>query len=128
MSMALAVHWGMSSAVYPSWFNVARQTGHLLALQDQVTQTQIINRLKEQYGYRQTVSRYAWFVIRAFVARGALKDSEAKGCYEKAAPVSIAEPNLAILMFESALPATPEAKGASGLLLKNPAFFSFPPP
>jgi hypothetical protein len=39
--------------------------------------------------------------------------------------VSIAEPNLAILMFESALLATPEAKGALGLLLNNPAFFPF---
>jgi len=124
-SMALAIHWGMISAVYPFWFNVARQTGRLLALQDQVTQTQIINRLKEQYGDRQTVSRYAKFVIRSFVAWGALKDSEVKGCYEKAAPVSIAEPNLAILMFESSLLATPEAKGALGLLLNNPAFFPF---
>jgi len=53
-SMALVVHWGMISAIYPFWFNVARQTGRLLALQDQVTQTQIINRLKEQYGDRQT--------------------------------------------------------------------------
>lgn len=124
-SMALAVHWGMISAVYPFWFNVARQTGRLLALQDQVTQTQIINRLKEQYGDRQTVSRYARFVIRSFVAWSALKDSEAKGCYEKAAPESIGDSNLAILMFESALLATPEAKGALGLLLNNPAFFPF---
>ena len=123
--MALAVHWGMISAVYPFWFNVARQTGRLLALQDQVTQTQIINRLKEQYGDRQTVSRYARFVIRSFVAWGALKDSEAKGCYEKVAPVSIADSDLAILMFESALLASPEAKGALGLLLSNPAFFPF---
>lgn len=123
--MALAIHWGMVSAVYPFWFNVARQTGRLLALQDQVTQTQIINRLKEQYGDRQTVSRYARFVIRSFVAWEVLKDSEAKGCYEKAGPVSITEPNLAILMFESALLATPEAKGAMGLLLNNPAFFPF---
>lgn len=124
-SMALAVHWGMLSAVYPFWFNVARQTGRLLALQDQVTQPQIINRLKEQYGDRQTVSRYARFVIRSFVAWRALNDSEAKGCYEKVAPVSIVEPNLAILMFESALLATPEAKGALGLFLNNPAFFPF---
>ena len=124
-SKALTVHWGMISAVYPFWFNVARQTGRLLALQDQVTQAQIINRLKEQYGDRLTVSRYARFVIRSFVAWGALKDSEAKGCYEKAAPVSIAEPNLAILMFESALLATPGAKGTLGLLLNNPAFFPF---
>jgi hypothetical protein len=124
-SMALAVHWGMISAVYPFWFNVARQTGRLLALQDQVTQTQIINRLKEHYGDRQTVIRYAQYVIRSFVAWGILKDSEAKGCYEKAAPMSIAEPNLAILMFESTLLAIPEAKGALGLLLSNPAFFPF---
>jgi len=124
-SMSLAVHWGMISAVYPFWFNVARQTGRLLALQDQVTQTQIINRLKEQYGDRQTVGRYARYVIRSFVAWGALKDSEAKGCYEKAAPVSVADSNLAILMFEAALHATAEGKGALGLLLNNPAFFPF---
>jgi len=123
--MALAIHWGMISAVYPFWFNVARQTGRLLALQDQVTQTQIIYRLKEQYGDRQTVSRYARFVIRSFVSWGALKDSESKGCYEKTAPVSITEPYLAILLFESALLASPEAKGSLRLLLNNPAFFPF---
>ncbi|WP_298068440.1 hypothetical protein [uncultured Mailhella sp.] len=123
--MALAVHWGMVSAVYPFWFNVASQIGRLLTLQDQLTQTQIIKRLKEQYGDRQTVSRYAQFVIRSFVAWKVLRDSQSMGCYEKAAPVSIAEPNLAILMFESALLATPEAKAALGLLLNNPAFFPF---
>lgn len=124
-SMGLAVHWAMILAVYPFWFNAARQTGRLLSLQDQVTQTQIINRLKEQYGDRQTVSRYARFVIRSFVAWGALKDSEAKGCYEKAAPVTIPDQDLAILMFEAALHAAPEGAGALALLLNNPAFFPF---
>ena len=122
---ALPVNWGMISAVYPFWLNVARQTGRLLALQDQVTQTQIINRLKEQYGDRQTVSRYAKYVIRSFVAWGVMQDSGAKGCYEISAPENIVEPTLAMLMFESALLATPEAKGALGLLLNNPAFFPF---
>lgn len=124
-SMALAVHWGMISAVYPFWFNVARQTGRLLALQDQVTRTQIINRLKEQYGDRTTIGREGQRVIRSFVAWGVLKDSEAKGCYEKAAPIGIADANLAILMFESALLAFPEGKAAFGLILSNPAFFPF---
>jgi hypothetical protein len=81
--------------------------------------------LREIYQYIAKDNRYARFVIRSFVAWGALKDSEAKVCCEKAAPVSIAERNLAILMFESALLATPEAKGALGLLLNNPAFFPF---
>lgn len=124
-SMALAVHWGMVSAAYPFWFNVARQTGRLLALQDQVTQMQIINRIKEQYGDRQTVSRYAQFVIRSFVAWGVLKDSKANGCYEKAPQISIGEPTLVILMFESALLATSEGKGPLGLLQNNPANFPF---
>ncbi len=124
-SMALAVHWGMISAVYPFWFNVARQTGRLLALQDQVTQTQIINRLKEQYGDRQTIFRYGRYVLRSFVAWGTLRDSQTNGCYEKVAPVRVSAPNLAILMFESTLLANPESKGALGLLLNNPAFFPF---
>lgn len=124
-SMALAIHWGMVSVAYPFWFNVARRVGRLLALQDQLTQAQIINRLKEQYGDRPTVRRYAQFVIRSFVAWEVLKDSQSKGCYKKTSPVSIVEPNLAILMFESALLATPEAKGALVLLLNNPAFFPF---
>ncbi|TVS21080.1 MAG: hypothetical protein EA424_00695, partial [Planctomycetaceae bacterium] len=37
------------------WLNVASQTGRLLALQDQATHAQIINRLKEQYGDRSQV-------------------------------------------------------------------------
>lgn len=124
-SMVMPVHWAMISAVYPFWFNVARQTGRLLALQNQVTQAQVINRLKEQYGDRQSVSRYARFIIRSFVAWKVLKDSNVKGCYEKAVALSITDTDLATLMFESALLASPEAKGALGLLQNSPAFFPF---
>ena len=121
----LPLHWAVISAAYPFWFNVAKQTGRLLNLQDQVTQSQIFNRLKEQYGDRETVARNARYTLRSFVAWGALKDSKAKGCYERNSLANIVDPNLAILMFESALLATPGAKGALGVLLKNPAFFPF---
>lgn len=124
-SLGLAVHWGMISAAYPFWFNVARQTGRLLALQDQVTHAQIINRLKEHYGDRQTVSRYGQFVIRSFVAWGVLKDAKFKGCYAKAAPFLVSEASLAVLLIESELLATPDGKGSVGLLLNNPALFPF---
>jgi hypothetical protein len=124
-SMALAVHWGLISAAYPFWFNVARQTGRLLALQDQVTQTQIVHRLKEQYGDRQTVSRYSRYAIRSFVAWGVLKDAESKGCYQKSAPVIVTDYDLAIVMIECALLAFTDGKGTLGILLNNPAFFPF---
>ncbi len=124
-SMSLPVHWGMISAAYPFWYNVAKQAGRLLNLQDQIAQVQIFSRLKEQYGDRETVSRYARYVVRSFIAWGVLKDSKAKGCYEKVNPLSVPDSRLIALMLESALYATPDAKGTLGLLLNNPAFFPF---
>jgi len=121
----LPLHWALICASYPFWFNVARQVGRLLNLQDQITQAQIFNRLKEHYGDRETVARNARYTVRSFVAWGVLIDSEAKGCYEKALPVVISDHNLTILLLEAALHASPEGKGALGLLLNNPAFFPF---
>lgn len=124
-SMALAVHWGMISAVYPFWFNVARQTGRLLALQDQVTQTQIINRLKEQYGDRQTVFRYGRYVLRSFVAWGVLEEADSKGCYKKGNVFTATDLDLEVIMLEAALWVSADAQSALGLLLNNPGFFPF---
>jgi len=124
----LAVNWAMISAVYPFWFNVARQTGRLLALQDQVCQIQIVNRLKEQYGDRETITRYASYALRSFVDWGVLKDSKTRGCYIKAAPIPISDHNLAVLMVEAGLHAIPGGKSALGIALHNPAFFPFTMP
>jgi hypothetical protein len=123
--MSMAIHWGMISAAYPFWFSVARQTGRLLALQEQVTQLQIINRLKEQYGDRQTVSRHGRFVIRSFVAWGVLKDARVIGCYDKSDMMNVDDYDLVILMFEAALHAMPEGQGTMHLLTNHPAFFPF---
>lgn len=122
---ALAIHWGMVGAVYPFWFNTARQVGRLLALQDQVTQAQIIARLKEHYGDRQTVGRYGRYAIRSLVAWGVIRDSAAKGCYEKGTPVMLNDPALGVLLVEAALHATPEAKATLSVILNSPAFFPF---
>lgn len=120
-----AAHWVMICASYPFWFNVARQTGRILALQDQVTMKQITSRMKEQYGDRQTVSRNVQFVVRSFAYWGVLDDTDAKGCYKKSAIESISDLNFTILMFEGALQALPEGKETLDLLLNNPAFFPY---
>lgn len=121
----LAIHWAMISAVYPFWFNTARQMGRLFNLQAQITQAQIVSRLKEQYGDRQTVSRYARFVVRSFVNWGVVKDATTTGCYQKAQPMSVASRELTALLLEAALLATPEGKAPVNVLLGNPAFFPF---
>ena len=121
----LPIHWAMISAAYPFWFNVARQTGRLLSLQDRVTQMQIINRMKEQYGDRQTISRYAKYVIRSFVAWGVLVDTETKGCYSKTPPNRIERSDVGALVYESALYAEQSPTLAISLIQNNPSFFPF---
>lgn len=121
----LPIHWSLLGAAYPFWFSVAAIIGRLLNLQNQATQLQVVSRLKEKYGDRQTVTRRARYVIRSFVAWGALKDVDTKGCYGKPSPMVISDENLAVLMFESALRAIPEGKGVLGQLLNNPVFFPF---
>lgn len=124
-AQSLPVHWAMVSAAYPFWFNVARQVGRILSLQDQVTQAQIFNRLKEQYGDRETVSRYARYTVRSFVFWGVLQDTMAKGCYQIVSQQSVVDPQLASLLIEGGLHANAEGKGALALLMNSPCLFPF---
>ena len=121
----LPFHWAIMSASYPFWFNVAKQTGRLLNLQNQVTQSQIFARLKEQYGDRETVSRNARHAVRSLVAWEVLDDSDVKGCYAQGSPINVENQNVAILLIESALYAVPEGKASLDQLKNNPAFFPF---
>jgi hypothetical protein len=124
-STSFVVHWAIISAAYPFWWHAAIQTGRLLALQDRVTQRQIINRLKEQYGDRATIGRYAQYVIRSFVNWGVLLDTEVRGSYSKS-PTSIVSDNTATaILMESALHASVEARAEWGVLTNSPAFFPF---
>lgn len=121
----LTIQWAMISAAYPFWFNTARQTGRLLSLQAQVTQAQIVNRLKEQYGDRQTVSRYARFVVRSLVDWGVLRDAAVVGRYEGTKPTAVSDRDIIALLVYATLLAMPEGKAPLVTLLNNPALFPF---
>lgn len=120
-----ALYWAAICAAYPFWFNVARQVGRLLNLQDQITKQQIARRLKEQYGDRQTVSRITRYVIRSFVAWNVLKDTAQKGCYERGNMLSVHDQCTANLLLEGALYTSPEGKSSINDLYSNPGFFIF---
>ncbi|MDA3917246.1 MAG: hypothetical protein PF690_09760 [Deltaproteobacteria bacterium] len=120
----LPLHWAMISAAYPFWAGVAKQIGRLLNLQDQITKKQIIQRLKEQYGDRQTISRYARYVIRSFVAWDILKDTSIKGIYAQNKKDSV-EQNQTLLLVESLLLASPESSLSLKGTLNSPTLFPF---
>ena len=121
----LPLHWSVIVSSYPFWFNVARQSGRLLALQDQITQAQIVIRLKEQYGDRETISRNTRYALRSFVAWGVLKDSDVKGSYQKGDVHTITDIDLVLNIFEAALHATNTGKLPLKLLMNHPALFPF---
>lgn len=123
--MWFPLHWAIISASYPFWFNVAKQVGRLLNLQDEITQKQIFNRLKEQYGDRETVARNARYTVRSFVAWGVLKDSGTKGCYKKGNSFSITNNKDIITLLESGLLTIEDGKSPLNILFNSPGFFPF---
>lgn len=122
-NMDFAVHWGMLCAAYPFWHNIALYTGRLLSLHNQITSTQITNRIKEKYGDRTTVIRNTGYVISAFTAWGVLNSCKMVGYYESVPKKIIKDENLAILMLESVLLTIPEAKSSLNLLIHCPSLF-----
>ena len=127
-SSAIAVHWGMISASYPFWYNASRHVGRLLALQETITKKQIVQRVKSQYGDRQTVSRYLRYVIRSLVEWGVLKDSETKGCYQAGSQKNIDSMKCGLVLFEAVLLAIPEGKMSILELSNSPSLFPFSVP
>ena len=121
-----ALHWAATCAAYPFWFRVAFQIGRLLRLQESITQSQIRLRCFEAMGERSTVERSARRVVRTFVEWDVLKDSETKGCYEKTAQVAITDPDLAILMLESALLAHPGGQERIGSVAEPSGLLPIP--
>jgi len=121
----LAAHWAMISAAYPFWLNSAKHVGRLLGLQDRVTQAQITKRVKEQYGDRQTVSRYTRYTIRSYVAWGVVVDTDDKGAYAAAPPSIVREPDHVALLLEGTLHADPNGKSPHAGLVNHPGLFPF---
>lgn len=121
----LAIHWGMTMAAYPFWRIVAETAGRLVRLQGSVTAAQVQRRVRERLGERETVSRSARYVLRAFVEWGALAETGEKGAYRLRTAHKIANPRLLTWLIESLLHSTEEHVKDFAALLEAPALFPF---
>ena len=121
----VAVHWGMTMAVYPFWFSVAAQVGRLLRLQGTVAASQVQRRVCEQYGERETVTRRTRYVIRSFLDWGVLQETNSMGVYSSVTPLAIDDSRLFIWLLEASLNA--RANGSAQLkdLVDSPSLFPF---
>ncbi len=124
-SERLPIHWAVTIAAYPFWHSVAVQTGRLLNLQTVASQPQIKKRCYEVFGERSTIDRSARRAIRSFVAWGVLKDSPAKGCYEKNPSVPIDKHAVSALLIEATLHTSPSGSMPLAAIKDDPALFPF---
>ena len=121
----IAVHWGMTLAVYPFWGAVAAHAGRLLRLQGTAAAAHVQRRVREEYGERETVSRAARRVLRSFIDWGVLSETCDKGVYVQGKQFLVEEPKLIAWMVEASLHSCLNGSAATKYLLDSPNIFPF---
>lgn len=121
----LTIHWAMTLANYPFVTDVAGAVGRILALQGNITLSQLTRRLVDTWGERSTMIRAAQRVVRSFVQWGVLQDTEEKGVYQQTAHRVPVTEDLAALLLEALLIDAEEDLVAVDRLTGHPALFPF---
>jgi len=121
----IAVHWGMTMAVYPFWGAVAAHVGRLLRLQGTAAASQVQRRVREQFGERETVSRRVRYVLRSLVDWEVLKETSEKGIYTAGLSLTIAQVELVAWLAEAFLHAHPKGSVALRTILDSTSLFPF---
>jgi hypothetical protein len=119
------VHWSQCMAVYPFFGTVAETTGRLLELQPTVGAAQVQRRVRERFGERETVSRSARRILRAFADWGILLESGKKGIYRGAPKSEIRDARLAVWTSRAVLIARCGEIRPLSAALRGPHLFPF---
>jgi len=121
----IAIHWGMTMAVYPFWGNVATQVGRLLRLQGTAAASQVQRRVREQYGERETVSRRVRYVLRSFIDWKVLKEASEKGSFKAAHEIAINHDKVISWLAEAVLHTQSNGSAALKSILDSTSLFPF---
>ena len=119
----LAVHWGMTMAVYPFFGSVAGSVGRLLRLQGTASAAQVQRRVKEKYGERDTVSRATRRVMRTFVDWGVLSEGSNTGVYVPGQVLAATNHRLAVWLVEAVLHTIPNNTSPLQAVIDAPSLF-----
>jgi hypothetical protein len=127
----IAVHWGMTMAVYPFWGSVAAHVGRLLRLQGKASHAQARRRIIEQYGQRPTVKDAVRRVLRSMVDWGVIKDAKtyhsrrSDGTYEPGLTLTIAQVELIAWLVEAFLLTNQSGSADLRSVLDSTSLFPF---
>lgn len=86
---AVVLSWGMVIATYPFLNDVAATVGRMLRVQPEVKLEQILRKLSETYGERETVRRSGRYALGVITDFGFVKRTSSAGCYVLGNPMKI---------------------------------------
>jgi hypothetical protein len=122
----LLLHWGLSGATYPFFYQVAEHTGRLLSITKEIRSRQVVRRLQEKYGERSTLKYAAPRVLRSFVEWGVLEESEKHLVLQTRDPLKIERnPRLISWFLEAVIRATGKEMIPLSSITSGPAVFPF---
>ena len=121
----ILLHWCMCMAVYPFFGTVAEAAGRLLHLQGAVAAAQVQRRVREQLGERETVSRAARRILRAFVDWAVLAETGESGIYNAGPKRVIADMPLILWALKGVLASKSEKFLSLSGALRGPHLFPF---
>jgi hypothetical protein len=119
------IQWCMIIVTYPVWFQVSRQVGRLLRLQDQITQSQVVSRIVDIYGDKEPVHRKTRYVVRSLINWGVLHESEKLGKYVLGEKHNLEHLKHIGLLIEATIMLSPDRKLPLDILRNEPALFPF---
>lgn len=122
-SERVALHWAMSMAAYPFFFDVATIVGRLLELQDEAPMAHIVRRTVELWGDREKARGAAQKVVRSMTDWGCLVEPS-KGVYRRAQQLCV-RGELASIFAEALIFAGEQSAVPLPQLLRHPAAFPF---
>lgn len=123
-SERVVLHWAMSLAAYPFFFDVATIVGRLLELQDEAPMAHIVRRTVELWGDREKVRGGSQKIVRSMTDWRCLAESS-KGVFRHRATKPTVQGELAPLLVEALILGGEQSAVSLPQLLRHPAAFPF---
>lgn len=102
----IALHWAILVSAYPFLLTVSTIIGRLFSLQDNASKTQILLRLTEIYGDRETVERNMSYAIQSLIDMHLLHKTSKKAVYSISEKIPVLKMEAALLLWKAILHAS----------------------
>lgn len=87
--------WGLATACYPFLNAVAAVIGRMVRIQSEFKLEQLLRKLTEAYGERETVRRSSRYSLGFIHDLGFVRRTKKAGCYQAGSSVTVGDPRLA---------------------------------